>query len=212
VNAGERRLRAAHEAGHALAAHILGYRVLWLELGGEACGPVTAFQRADFKPEWRLNGNHPPPPDPLGWTDAANEITVAYAGEEAERLAGDLPELSPEGAALAEAQAAIEDAPAPIPGDMPGEPWHAVPMSDAELAERLLAAITSSEHERAGLRVALRCRAQALVRSEQFQRALAHLTVVLEQSGSLAGEPLRVELERAELRASQAGEGLDEAA
>lgn len=195
-----RERTAAHEAGHAVAAFLLGRVNVLVSLDGPFGGPVSV----DRHPPDYLGGKRRPA---AHWYEAETDVVITLAGPLSEHL-GDEP--APVYAAVMttwrapEPEPRTEPAPTvPIPvafQDADEQPrWPRVPLTDHQQVEVHLAAITTSDEERDALRTALTCRTDALTAHPHFRALHAHLTRVLLHAGEVHGPSIRTELQRAEL-------------
>jgi hypothetical protein len=184
VSTAEGRYRAAaHEAGHALAAHLLDRSVRAVMILGDG-------GRCDLAPgrtSWR-------------WSDAVEEAIVCLAGPlAAERIP------APAALEVPVAARAEEVVEAAVKAIGPGNPFDPV-FDDRTLAERLIGGVASGDEEAAALMCVAECRARAMVEDDRFRLLIQHLTELLFNEGQMAGASVRVEIERLDWRLRLAAE------
>ena len=191
---------AAHEAGHACMAWLVGRRVIAVSPDGLLGGPCSV-DKAPIEP---LNGHRRPL---AGWHAASDEILVALAGALGEALidAPDEPALSRTPQRVPEREPLHVPEPRPVMFQQTddGEPpeWPEAPESDADQVNRLLRTICESEQEAEAFRVAYGLRADSIARSAHFRALHSHLTAALvRDGGELGAATLKCERERADLR------------
>jgi hypothetical protein len=183
------RLRVAcHEAGHATAAFMLDRKVVLVSIDTALShfdGPCSIDEpKVEF-----LNGRRRPA---AHWHELADLVVVVLCGPLAEKLADE-----------------YENPPLPIPhGERVPPPPPLAPADDEPMIrgrdrwqlDWFLGAMTTTEEEAAAFERALTLRAEAFVRHPHYSALHEHLTAALLREGTLDGDDVRVELQRAELR------------
>jgi hypothetical protein len=195
---------AAHEAGHAVAAWILGRANTLVSLDYP---PVGGGVSIDRMPSESLGYRRRPL---AAWHAMEDDCLIVLAGPLSERIDHDADEpplpLTPQRVPDDDPDT-IEDL-GPVLPPLPvvwqaadKEPeWPELPQSDADQVYRLTAGIASSEEERAALEHTLTLRAWAMCNGAHYKALHAHLTDALLRRGELHATDIRHELQRAELR------------
>jgi len=178
----QRHRTAAHEAGHATAAFLLDRKVVLVSIDTTAQfdGPCSI----DVEHREPLNGRRRPAQH---WHKLGDEALVVLAGPLAEQLAYE-----------------YENPPLPVPAGErvpPPPPLTGRPEGrDRAQLDQLMTAMTSTEAEAQAFEQALTFRAEAFIRHPHFAALHEHLCAALMRSGTLDGDVVRVELQRAELQ------------
>jgi hypothetical protein len=191
----DRHRAAAHEAGHAVAAHLLGRLVTLVSLDGPTGGPCSI----DKRPIEPLANRRPLP----HWHATEDEILIVLAGALCENLTEQEQPTVTSGPRRVPDPPPLHPAPfAPVQWQTADEPpvWPEVPESDSEQARRMLLSITATDEEYDAMSAALTLRCEALIRHPHFAALHTHLTAALLRDGELHATQVRAELQRAELR------------
>lgn len=194
---------AAHEAGHAVMAHLMDRVVTMVTLDYPPVGGGASIDRMPREPI----GHHRRPL--AAWHTAEDDCLIVLAGPLSERIDHDADEaplsLTPR-RTLDDDTAGIDDL-GPVVPELPVAWQHAAcppewperPQADADQVHRYTAGIASSEEERAALEHTLTLRAWSMVNSSHFRALHKWLTAVLLDRGELFAADVRLELQRAEL-------------
>jgi hypothetical protein len=139
-------------------------------------------------------------------------VLITWAGPLCEHYADEYERSEDEGPRvppIAVERVPEPEPPAPIPlglpipvmyqGEVEPEVFPVVPFNDHDTIERLVRGMTSSEEEYVAFDVALRMRAESMVRHDHFRALHKHLTGALMRDGELTASDVRHELQRAGL-------------
>jgi hypothetical protein len=194
----DRRRLAAHEAGHAVAAHLLDRVIPMVSIDYAPTGGGVSVDRL--------------PPEPLGhrrrplghWYEEESDCLTVLAGALSEDIDHDDVPAFPR-----TPQRVPEDPPRDPYPDLPEIPvawqeadepgWPEGSQSDEDQVRRLTAGIAGCEAERAALELALRYRALGMVESAHFKALHKALMDRLLVEGELYAAEIRFTLQRAEL-------------
>lgn len=197
----DRHRAAAHEAGHAVAAWLLGRHVVMVSLDGWTAptGGPCSVDRAPTEP---LQGSRRPLPH---WHALEDEVLIVMAGALCEDLAEEYaapPVPVPSGPRRVADPAPLRAVSTPVMWQDADEPptWPGQPLSDADQVAQLVSVITTTDVELEVLTRALRLRCESMVRHPHFAALHRHLWEALLRDGEMYGPQVRCELERADLR------------